>query len=300
MLCLFCSYGAKSNKQDNERKTIERIEECDYYNQAPPGGTPEMFAPEVFSLEKAVHGVIAFHPNCREIYWILFSPTYGDHQPSIQYVTKTKGQWSEPMIFEHTREYGAMNMSISPDGERLFFASRRPWPDSWGKQPGPKSLESYKIWVCEREDSTWKQPRILDRRINQDLGGITSTLDGTLYTHGIKRIRCRNGRYSEWQKLSSPLNTGRIRGGNPFIAADESYILFNGKWPGVFGYGIFISFRLQDNIWTEPVNILQEAKAERGGSQPVVTPDGKYLFFYAAGHFYWMDAAIIETLRNAQ
>jgi len=90
---------------------------------------------------------------------------------------------------------------------------------------------------------------------------------------------------------------GRILGGNPFISKDESYILFNKKWPGKRGYGIFISYRTQDDLWTKPINLLERLNTPRGGSHPFVSPDGKYLFYYAAGKFYWVDAKIIEDLK---
>lgn len=177
-LCLLCSYGARSEKTGNDQSTNHLPEACSYYNQTPPGDTPELFAPEVLSLENAVHGVIAFHPNCNEIYWIMFPPSYADNSPPIQYVINTNGRWSEPMIFEHTREHGAINVAISPDGTKLFFDSNRPWPDSWGKQPGQKSFDSYKNWICERDGlgdlyisfrkpgGAWTQPINMGPKIN--------------------------------------------------------------------------------------------------------------------------------------
>jgi hypothetical protein len=43
--------------------------------------------------------------------------------------------------------------------------------------------------------------------------------------------------------------------------------------------------------------LLERLNAPRGGSQPVVTPDGKYLFYYAGGKFYWVNAKIIEEIK---
>ena len=58
-----------------------------------------------------------------------------------------------------------------------------------------------------------------------------------------------------------------------------------------------MSFRRGDDTWTEPVNIFEMMGLERGGSTPVLSPDGKYLFDYAAGQTWWVDAGIIEELR---
>jgi hypothetical protein len=127
--------------------------------------------------------------------------------------------------------------------------------------------------------------------------GVSSTRDGTLYTHGIKRIRQKNGQYTEWEQLGHRLDVGRIPGGNPYISPDESFIVFNRKWPGKRGYGIFISYRTRDDQWTEPINLLERLNTPKGDSQPIVAPDGKYLFYYVGGKFYWVDAKIIEDLK---
>lgn len=268
-----------------------------YLGQKPPGELPELFAPSLIFSENAVHGQIAFYPDGTEIYWIFHPPTYGLHPPAISFTRQVNGKWTKPGILDFSKEYGAMNISIAPDGKRLYFDSNRPWPASWGKQPPGNTLEAYKTWYVERSGSGWGEPKLLDRRINRNLRGISSTLDGTLYTHGIKRLRTKRGENSDWEQLKHPLNVGRILGGNPFISPDESHALFNGKWPGKSGYGIFVSYRTTDDRWTEPVNILEKLNVLRGGSQPVVTPDGRCLVYYAGGKFYWVDAGVIEDLR---
>lgn len=268
-----------------------------YLGQKAPGEIPEAFAPSILSSENAVHGCIAFYPDGKEIYWIFHPPTYGQHPPAINFTKQVNGQWTKPGILEFSKGYGALNISIAPDGKKLFFDSNRPWPDSWGKQPAGNTLEPYKTWYVERSGSGWGEPKLLDRRINRNLRGVSSTLDGTLYTHGIKRVRIKRGEYSDWEQLEHPLDVGRILGGHPFISADERYILFNARWPAKRGYGILISYRTRDDRWTEPVNLLEKLNAPRGGSQPVVTPDGRYLVYYAGGGFHWVDAKIIEDLR---
>ena len=268
-----------------------------YLGQTPPGVLPEAFAPSIIFFEKAVHGSIAFSPDGKEIYWIFHPATYGLSAPPIHFVKEVDGRWTEPAVLEFSKDHGAVNISISPDGTKLFFNSKRPWPESRGRQPALNSLEAWKTWYVERIGSGWGEPKLLDRRTNQNLMGVSSTMDGTLYTHGIKRVRMKDGRYAELEQLGPPLDLGRIAGGNPFISPDESYILFNGKWPGKFGYGIFISYRTQDDRWTEPVNLLEKLNAPRGGSQPIVTPDGRYLFYYSGGKFYWADARIINDLK---
>ena len=268
-----------------------------YLGQKPPGEFPVAFAPSIVSLAGALHGCIAFTPDGKEVYWIFLPSDDGQRPPAVNYVKLVDGRWTKPGILEFSREYGPGSLNVSPDGTKLYFSSRRPWPESWGRRPAPNSLEAFTTWVVERSGSGWGEPKPLERRINRNLTGVSSTVDGTLYTHGIRRIRLENGRYTEWEELGPPLNVGRIPGGNPCISPDESYILFNRKIPGQYGYGIFVSYRTRDDRWTGPVNLLGRIGAPRGGSQPLVTPDGKYVFYYADGKFYWMDAKIIDDLK---
>lgn len=268
-----------------------------YLGQKPPGELPEAFAPSIIVSNNAVHGLIAVTPDGNEVYWIFIPPDFIKHPPAINVIKQVNGSWIKPEIAELSKGYGAINISLSPDGKKFYFDSNRPWPDSWGRQPASNKIESYKTWYVERTGSGWGEPKLLDQKINQNLRGVSVTNAGTLYTHGIKRSRINSGQYTRWEMLHSPLNIGIIPGGNPFISPEENYILFNAKWPGKFGYGIFVSYRTRDDRWTQPVNLLEKVNASRGGSQPSVTPDGKYLFYYAGGKFYWMNAKIIDDLK---
>ena len=269
-----------------------------YLGQEPPGESPQPFAPAILTAKGAIHGQIAFHPTGREIYWIFHTASSAQTPPPIHFVEEVDGGWTAPSILPFSNEHGADNISISPDGKRLYFHSRRPWPTALGRQ-GATYFEAFRTWYVERVGSEWGEPTPLYSRLEQTLAGVSSTLDGTLYTHGIRRARLRDGRYTEWEPLGPPLNVGRVLGGNPFVSSDESYLLFNGRWAGRVGYGILVSFRSRNDRWTEPVNLLERIGASRGGSQPIVTPDGKYLFYYADGRFWWTDGAIIEKLRPA-
>lgn len=268
-----------------------------YLGQNPPGTIPEVFAPDIIFSDNAVHGHIAVTPDGNEIYWIFLSSDYRKNPPVITFVKQTNGAWSEPMELEFNKPYGINNFSLSPDGKRIYFLSNRPLPGSTVLPSEAVQFEDNKIWYVERHDYGWGEPKLLHQSINHNIRGVSATNDGTLYTHGIRRSRMENGKYRDWETMPAPLTIGTILGGNPFISPDESYILFNKKWPGKSGYAICISYRLKDDCWTQPLNLLEKLNASRGGSQPYVTPDGKYLFHYAGGRFYWVKAKIIEELR---
>jgi hypothetical protein len=107
--------------------------------------------------------------------------------------------------------------------------------------------------------------------------------------------------YSKWinEKFSPPIKlSGMINSpyaeGKPFIAPDESYLIFIRYDMPVSidgGRGLYISFKRGDGSWTPAKN------TDLNGSLPKITPDGKYFFFSRGGDIYWMDAEIIENFK---
>ena len=87
-------------------------------------------------------------------------------------------------------------------------------------------------------------------------------------------------------------------------------------WDGIkdSGFGnvdLYISFRQQDGSWGSAINMGDKINTDAYEAGPKVTPDGKYLFFvrvvtatvddpYSDIDIFWVDAKIIETLRNKQ
>jgi hypothetical protein len=65
-----------------------------------------------------------------------------------------------------------------------------------------------------------------------------------------------------------------------------------------------VSFRGRGGLWSEPVNLGPEVNSPSIELCPVVTADGKYLFFLSRGdgesHAYWVRADVIEKLRPVE
>ena len=65
---------------------------------------------------------------------------------------------------------------------------------------------------------------------------------------------------------------------------------------------IFVSFRGRDGEWTEAVGMGHGINSEGQDLCPMVTPDGKYLFFLSDRNgnsdVWWVDAVVIDRLRN--
>ena len=251
-----------------------------YMGQKPPGLTPEVFAPGLVSTEHHEWGG-SFTPDMKEFY---FNRKNNKSGKSSKVVFKSeKNRWHESKV-----EAG-LGGSFSPDGMTMFFANQ----------------------YRERTDDEWSELKSLGSAFEDiDIMRITTSSKGTYVfdefakdgNFVLRYSRLINGEREAPKLLSKEINTGK-RNVHPFIAPDESYILWDSERDG--GYGdsdIYISFRQQDGSWGAAINLgdkINTIASQRGG---YVTPDGNYLFFNnpdgsGNGDIFWVDAQIIETLR---
>jgi hypothetical protein len=124
--------------------------------------------------------------------------------------------------------------------------------------------------------------------------------DGTIYFKIITdlyRVRNVDGKYTKREKLDE-INTEAFEIG-PYIAPDESFIIFESDRPGGKGeIDLYICFRNPDDSWSEAINLGNTINTEDSERFPGISPDGK--FFFYLGHtrdIYWVDAKIIRALK---
>ena len=251
-----------------------------YLGQKPPGLTPEAFAPGIISTEHHEWGAI-FSPDMKEFY---FSRKNNKSGKESHFVLKFENnRWHESEV-----EAG-VGGSISPDGKTMFFAN------------------NYR----EQTDGGWSEFKSLGPAFEDfDIMRLTSSIKGTYVfdeyakdgNFVIRYSRLINGVRETPKPLSKEINSGK-QNVHPFIAPDESYILWDSKRDdGYGGSDIYVSFRQEDGSWGTAINLgdkINTSTSQRGG---YVTPDGKYLFFMnpastGKGDMFWVDAQIIETLR---
>lgn len=315
LFCLLVLFISNSFSQQNEFPKLTGP----YLGQKPPGKTAQQFAINVFdSKYHGFHSNIIFSPDGKEAYWQL-NKGYGSKLQGIFESRYENGNWTKPQVaFFSTLVTGGMDDApfISPDGRKFFFLSSRPI------EKGDKSGK-YNIWVMDRNKEGWSHPQPLPPIVNS-LKGIhwmlSVDLYGNLYfgtwkpredgktTGDIYCSKYENGQYTRPEKLESEIN---VAGYNysPFIAPDGSYLIYSRREPSK-PIKLFICFLKSDGIWTKPrdfsniigiddinTDILQ-------GDCPLVTVDGKYLFFRddlnGSLRPYWIEAGLIEKLRKTE
>ncbi|MCK4943040.1 MAG: PD40 domain-containing protein, partial [Candidatus Aminicenantes bacterium] len=112
-----------------------------YLGQKPPGITPKIFEPKIVSTGLDELNSV-FSPDGREFYFCgrNFSGAVSIFQ------MKMEGEnWSQPKLLPFASRYGDIDVTMSPDGNRILFSSRRPVPGN------VKPKEDYDFWMVKRE-----------------------------------------------------------------------------------------------------------------------------------------------------
>ncbi len=271
----------------------------EYLGQPKPGATPALFAPGVVSTEKSELNSV-FTPDGREFYFTI-QKTQGAW--TIMVMKREGDLWSRPQAASFSGSHSDVDLFIAPDGKKLYFCSNRP------RNGKAEAQKNYDIWVVERRSGGWSEPANLGAPVNSDQDEFYPALtrDGTIYFQSrrpesgggahIYRARLEEGSYRKAEKLGATINCEPFVG-DTLVAPDESWVVFSVNRPGGFGQGdLCVSFREEGDSWTEPQNLGSGINTRANENCAILTPDGRYLFYTSAGDIYWVDAAVIHTLR---
>ncbi|WP_299156844.1 hypothetical protein [uncultured Tenacibaculum sp.] len=257
-----------------------------YFEQKLPDLIPEVFAPSIVSVEEFQSG-ISFSPNMKEIYFVRRGGKYEKRTNLV--IQFENNEWKKESVTN------IRYPSFSPDGDTIFKGNkyRKRTKLGWSE---PKSIgDQFKDIPIMRLSTSSIGTRYFDE----------ATEKGT-----IRFSRLIDGKYEEPQIASKEINTGKWVA-HPYIAPDESYLMWDAERNG--GYGdsdLYISFRQKDGSWGAAINMGNKINTVHQENGAQVTPDGKYLFFwrgyekfredgsaYWVGNPYWLDVQIIENLR---
>lgn len=278
--------ACKTEKQ-NKVEDASSIEENLYLGQKPPKLMPEPFAPGLVTTEGWEYSGV-FSPDMKEFYFLR--EVEGTKEQEFVVYKNEEDKWIETVISSRQGQ-----PFVSPDGKTMHLGRRYRERNDTGEWSEVKSLdEPFKDLLIMRLTASSKGTYFFDE-FKEDLTG------------DIRYSRRIDGKHEEPKLLGKNINTGRSF--HPFIAPDESYLLFDSTREG--GYGdsdLYISFRQQNGSWGNPVNLGEHINTDAWEAAATVTPDGKYLFFnrnmgsdnYENVDIFWVSTAIIEKLRPKQ
>ena len=272
----------------------------DYICGTRPGKTPEVFAPGIISTLFFDEFQITFTPDGKELFYTLRTPAGGSR---IFHSRMEEGRWTKPALAPFAFDCAEMEPKFSPD-TRLIYHSKRPLP-------GSSDLSTlFDLWIVSKKDAGWSKPvpyRVLPGK-STDIGYPMETNSGNIYFRGSGGIcwaKFEEGGYRKPEAMGPEIN-GSEGGSHPFIAPDETYIIFdsNGRPDSYGANDLYIAFRKKDGSWTKAVNMGERINTRHGELLGSVSPDGRWLFFTRNADnnmdIYWVDAKIIEELKQIQ
>ncbi len=245
------------------------------------GDAPSLFAPGFIS--RRYHEMnAAFSPDGAELYYTMKDAA--DRSSTIVSTRLVGGRWQPPQIAPFSGRYDDVDPMFSPDGARLYFASYRP------RGSETKAAADADIWYVERgRGGEFGEPARVAEPVSTPRDDFYPSLtrDGTLYystkdpesgSFDVVRARPAGGGSYRVENLGAPVNTAAAEY-DPFVAPDESYLIFASSRPGGRGDAdLYVSFR-DDDAWTAPANLGAAVNSPARDYCPVVSPDGAYFFF---------------------
>ncbi|NET36151.1 MAG: hypothetical protein F6K19_29685 [Cyanothece sp. SIO1E1] len=273
-----------------------------YFGQKPPGDTAELFAPGVISKPDRHEFGITFSRAGDECYLGvdegLRNATYG--------FKLQDGVWSEAKNLLPEAEGSYHDPMLSLDDNRLYYIAHGTRTQKLGEKDA-------NLWYLDRTPDGWSAPITLGPSINTKGNEfyIALTESGNLYFASNRQAATDapynydiymahpgqiEDTYSPPTRLPDSVNSKRYDA-DPFVAPDESYIIFGSVRRNGFGRGdLYISFKTEEG-WTEAKNMGPKINNEKHQLCPFVSRDGKYFFFTSDQDIYWIDAAIINALK---
>lgn len=250
--------------------------------QKPPGMVAEPFAPDIISLSGwDIEGVFA--PGMKEFY---FTTRSGEGQPiTVTGFRQDHGVWKKYTQFKRKGE-----VSFSPDGQRMHMAKgyKDRIGDDWSERKSLGPMFDRADWGIMRLTASAKGTYVFDDYKSKDVIRVSKVIDGKRQAPTLMGPEINSG---EWTA-------------HPFIAPDESYLIWDSERPGGFGDSdLYISFKQKDGSWGPAINMGEQVNSAGWDAYATVTSDGKYILFnrtVAEGNtgIYWVDAKVIETLRT--
>ena len=171
--------------------------------------------------------------------------------------------------------------------------------------------------MVKRQSSGWGKPHHLGPQVNNQYWQIypTVAVNGNLYFSSydkncigrldIYMCKYEKNLYSKAINLGKAINSVHLDE-EAFIAPDESYLIFcsDRHEPKSGNLDLYISFCNPDGQWMKAINMGEPINSKYMDQTPMVSIDGKYLFFTAldpdsnnVGRIFWVSSEVIRAKR---
>ncbi len=282
----------KSNTKEDPSITRENL----YLGQTPPGLIPELFAPDIVSIDGRYESTISFSPDLKELY---FDAHQEGESSQIYFSKLVNGSWTTIKRANFTQGNRRLELHpfVSHDNNRLYFTAL----DS--------ILADEKIWYVNRLEGSWSNAKMLDSPINEDLVFFANLAkSGGMYYFSLSEFKTyfapeENGKFIEPKEVEIEM------GHHAFISPNDDYLIVtdrSNQEENRRDNDIYVYFRNEDGTWSEPLNLGTTINTSFSEKTPTISPDGKYLFFGrderdiepGLANIFWVSTDVIENLRT--
>lgn len=269
-----------------------------WFGQKTPGMTPELFAPDLVSVNGRYEFGMSFSADLKAMYFTALEDIPGqDTNPEIYYSIEKNGYWQTPQKANFTK--GEMPLEVLPyasiNDNKVYFTARKPESKKSG------------VWYVSHEKDGFSEAKRLELALNTgELSDMNQSANGDLIFSKMKERKMyyaknSNGKYAEANAMDIEF------GFHGFISPTQDYLLVNARNrddKNRKDSDLFVYFKEQDGSWSKPFNLGSEINSEYSETVPRITPDGKFLFFgrynepTGASNIYWVSTDVIAKLKE--
>jgi len=191
------------------------------------------------------------------------------------------GKWQEPIAFPFSGDYLEADPYYDENEEFIYFVSKRPITE------GSEAAKSVNLWRTKYTKNGWQAPEYLPE-LSSDADDLypSITNNGDLY---FPSFRNQQRKLYVAKKTSNGFKPpvalpaemfgkdGQI--GDSVVLPDGNTIIFSMRRADSVGRGDLYISQLIDNQWTIARSLGEKVNTPNHEFTPIVTPDGKYLFF---------------------
>lgn len=261
--------------------------ETNYFGFSEKSPEPQIFAPGIISTRDYERDG-TFTPDGKTFFYT--KRTIWSYFSAICVSYYKNGDWTEPEVAPFSGQYPDAMPFISPDGTRLYFASRRP------ENGGPEAKRDFDIWFVERTSTGWGSPQRLPAPINtpnHELSPIV-TRNGSLYflsstSSNMMRAAKSSDGSGGWlpPEIAGDPNEPGSADTSGYVDPDERFMIVSvvgrkdalATQEGLYPRADLYVRERKDDKWGALQHLPAPINSNAEEITPTITPDGKYLLF---------------------
>jgi Tol biopolymer transport system component len=249
-----------------------------YLGQKPPGMKPELFAPGIVSTKDHIEMGFTCTSDGREIYFARSERMDIDSYFAIWVVRQKNGKWSKPEVAPFSGVYRDFGPFVTPDGKYLLFY----------RMSSKKAQIERGTYIIEKQGDTFGEPGYFFNAYCMTSADFKtfyfSTEKDKKTSRDLAMVQWDNGDFLTPEKLKGSINSDEWEA-HGCISPDGTYIIFDRI------QHTYVSFLQKDNKWSKGYQLPGKFHV------PIVSGNGKYIFFEANGDIHWVSTKIIEAMR---